>query len=206
METKTIVFKKCEIDEISIFSTIYCRGFSDKMPYVFKNIPEEKYVKLMTDLFKDMLCNSRFPGLYVAKYDGKIGGVIHLSYRGSHKNIMFRHMRNFQKELGWFKGLRSILMLYTFDILPRGNSLHIDGIVTDSEYRGKNIGTTMLNNTFQIAKELRFGSIFLEVIDRNPEAKKLYERLGFVSEKKKNVPFPKIFMGVKYYFVMRKKI
>ncbi len=52
-----------------------------------------------------------------------------------------------------------------------------------SEMRGKGIGSHLFNSLEQAVLKKRIKKISLEVIDTNPRAKSLYERLGFVAVK-----------------------
>lgn len=60
-----------------------------------------------------------------------------------------------------------------------GEMLHIDAIVVSGEARGLGIGTRLLEAVFLEARNRNLGSAGLEVVDTNPKARKLYERLGF---------------------------
>lgn len=70
--------------------------------------------------------------------------------------------------------------------------LRIDSIAVAENARGQGIGSLLIKKVFEFAKEKGFKKIVLEVVDTNPKAKKLYERLGF---KEKKI--------VKYYFTKR---
>ncbi|MBN8191327.1 GNAT family N-acetyltransferase [Bacillus sp. NTK074B] len=56
-------------------------------------------------------------------------------------------------------------------------------IFIDEEYHGKGIGTALIQNAIDLAENwLMIDRIELTVIDNNPRAKALYEKLGFVNE------------------------
>lgn len=56
----------------------------------------------------------------------------------------------------------------------------MDGIAVKQDMRGKGIGTKLLDELKQYARDNGFSSIRLDVIDTNPAARRLYERQGFV--------------------------
>lgn len=62
--------------------------------------------------------------------------------------------------------------------IVRGDDLYIGGMQLLPEYRGGGIGTKILNNLIVEAHE-KNKSIKLEVFHNNPQAQKLYERVGF---------------------------
>lgn len=59
-------------------------------------------------------------------------------------------------------------------------AMHIDLLATAKEARGTGIGTKLLEAAFERAKEQHIEKISITVVDTNPRARQLYERLGFV--------------------------
>lgn len=59
------------------------------------------------------------------------------------------------------------------------DAVHIDPIVVSSEARGMGVGTKLLEAVFNYAKKHRKRKVILEVVDTNPRARKLYEKMGF---------------------------
>ena len=55
----------------------------------------------------------------------------------------------------------------------------MDGISVSSDARGRGIGGRLLEEVESYAISHGFESIRLDVIDTNPDAKRLYERKGF---------------------------
>ena len=60
---------------------------------------------------------------------------------------------------------------------------YVDGVAVASEMRSTGIGSHLFELLEQTVLEKRIKTISLEVIDTNPRAKALYERLGFVAVK-----------------------
>ncbi|CAB0594835.1 N-acetyltransferase [Corynebacterium diphtheriae] len=52
-------------------------------------------------------------------------------------------------------------------------------IAIEPRYRGKGVGSILLNKSLELARTLGTPGLSLSVDDGNPRAKKLYERLGF---------------------------
>ena len=58
----------------------------------------------------------------------------------------------------------------------KGNSLHIEDVVTHKEYRGKGIGVELMNYCLQFAKDNKCYKIVLDCADHNVA---FYEKCGF---------------------------
>ncbi len=82
----------------------------------------------------------------------------------------------------------------------------MDGIVVDGEARGKGIGSMLLDQIIDYAKEHKFKSIRLDVIDSNPRAQKLYETKGFVASSVESFPYLKWLIGFSGSTTMIKKL
>ena len=81
------------------------------------------------------------------------------------------------------------MILRVFRPRVRVNEIRIDSIAVDASQRGNNIGTLLIERFFSFAKLNDFERTYLEVVDTNPRAKKLYERLGFKTKKTVNFYF-----------------
>ncbi len=87
------------------------------------------------------------------------------------------------KELGFFKGQKAAFILSLFERKAKPNELLMDGIAVAEEYRGKGVGTKLFHALVQYAKDHNYEAIRLDVIDTNSDARRLYERLGFVAQR-----------------------
>jgi len=98
------------------------------------------------------------------------------------------------RKYGFFSSLFRflLLILMNYDIKP--NELHLDGIAVSPNKRGQGIGSRLISEFENYAGQRNIQLISLEVINTNPDAKKLYNRLGFKEIKSSSVwPFTKIF-------------
>ncbi|WP_136443190.1 GNAT family N-acetyltransferase [Pacificoceanicola onchidii] len=57
--------------------------------------------------------------------------------------------------------------------------LQMDGICVAAAARGQGVGSALFDALFAMAQREGFDAVTLDVIDTNPRAKALYERLGF---------------------------
>ncbi|MCK8483468.1 GNAT family N-acetyltransferase [Aliiroseovarius sp. S2029] len=63
---------------------------------------------------------------------------------------------------------------------PKG-TLQMDGICVAETARGQGVGSALFDALFEYARSNGFTHVTLDVIDTNPRAKALYERLGFTA-------------------------
>lgn len=79
-------------------------------------------------------------------------------------------------------GLGALWRLIPLAMLERNapdDTLQMDGICVAKHARGKGVGTVLFNTLFQFARDTGFSKVTLDVINTNPRARALYERLGF---------------------------
>jgi len=99
------------------------------------------------------------------------------------------------KQLGFFKGLRAITVLMLYDRKPKSKELLMDGISVSESMRGKGIGTRLLDQLISYAHNNEFDTIRLDVIDTNDDARRLYQRRGFVETKTEKFEFLRAKLG-----------
>ncbi|MDR6866538.1 ribosomal protein S18 acetylase RimI-like enzyme [Microbacterium resistens] len=86
------------------------------------------------------------------------------------------------------------LLLAPLHRSPRRGELLLDGLCVDSAARGQGIGSLLLAETADIARERGLTRVSLSVIDTNPRARALYERQGFVAGKVDRMgPFARLY-------------
>jgi len=90
---------------------------------------------------------------------------------------------NLLSDLGVLGGNRATLVLSLYERQAVMGELMLDGIAVSSASRGLGVGTRLLLGLIDYAGANGYESIRLDVIDTNDGARKLYERLGFVSTK-----------------------
>jgi len=98
-------------------------------------------------------------------------------------------------QLGLFKSLWALIIFSLYHREPRTSELVMDGIVVDANARGLGIGSALLKQVQQLAQDKGYQTVRLDVIDINPRAQKLYERMGFKSIKTESYPYLKGLLG-----------
>jgi len=98
-------------------------------------------------------------------------------------------------ELGWFKGNRAAVVLSLYERKAKAGELLMDGIVVDPDYRGKGIGSQLFASLIEYGHAKQYSTIRLDVIDTNPKARRLYERLGFKEHSTEHFEFLRGVLG-----------
>ena len=92
-------------------------------------------------------------------------------------------------QLGVVRGLWAIVVFSLYERKPTAGQLLMDGIAVHQDYRGYGIGTQLLRNVVDYARQNGFQTIRLDVIDTNPGARRLYERQGFIPVRIEKFPW-----------------
>ena len=86
-------------------------------------------------------------------------------------------------QLGFIQGNWAALIFSLYERKPSPGELVMDGIAVQAGARGQGVGSRLLEEIANYAKEQGFSRVRLDVIDTNPKAKNLYERKGFKAVK-----------------------
>lgn len=103
--------------------------------------------------------------------------------------------RDIIREFGWRTALKRIAWASILHRDAPGDVLLMDGIVVRADRRGHGIGSKLLNRLFELAQEQGKRVVRLDVVDTNPAAHRLYERMGFMEIKTGKVPFIRRVLG-----------
>jgi ribosomal protein S18 acetylase RimI-like enzyme len=160
---------------------IFYDAFEQKIRALIK--PKEKAIAIYNRSLKD-------GQVFYAMQRGNVVGLIGLHYKNKpFLEIKYSDLRKY------FNPLRSYFIYRIYKLTSpkiKDDVLRIDSIAVDKYYRSQGIGTQLINKVFGFAKDKGFKEVTLEVINTNPKAKELYERLGFIKKK-----------TVRYYFLAR---
>lgn len=112
---------------------------------------------------------------------------------------------DFIRQFGIFKGIVASIIFYRKS--PPNDELLMDGIAVHKDYRGQGIGSMLFDELFVWATINKYKAIHLDVIDENPKAKALYERLNFKQIYYEKMPnYIKNLIGVSGITHMRKAL
>lgn len=88
-------------------------------------------------------------------------------------------LSDLQRAYGWLGGLWRGLAFSLFERKPKPDELLMDGIAVRAAARGTGVGTALLEAIEAHARDSGKTTIRLDVVDTNPKARRLYERVGF---------------------------
>jgi ribosomal protein S18 acetylase RimI-like enzyme len=119
----------------------------------------------------------------VAVRAGELLGMMALAsaagaYRGGLIDVPW-DPRPFRDLLGLRGAMRATLGLRLAQHRPASDELYVDGVAVAAAARGQGIGSKLLAEAMSIAQEGGWRWLRLDVIDTNPRAQALYERLGY---------------------------
>jgi ribosomal protein S18 acetylase RimI-like enzyme len=166
-------------------ATLFDAAFGEKISVAIPG--QEKRLKLFAATFDPS------HSMTVVTKDKMLGIAGFKDSRGAlTSGITFDSLR---KHLGFLGAVRAgtVLTFYERE-LSRGELL-MDGISVAPEARGEGIGTQLLNQLIVYAGQNGYQTIRLDVIDTNPDAKRLYQRVGFVEKEVKHFPYLKWLFG-----------
>lgn len=149
---------------------IYFTAFQDKLGGVMKR--DGTAQKFLSSIMKP-----EFAVFAVDDASGKPLGVagfktISGAFTEGGMTDIFRHY-------GLFGGIWRALLMSVLERGVKPGEMQIDGIAVHDDARCRGVGSALMAALEQRALELGLEKLSLDVIDTNPRARALYERLGF---------------------------
>lgn len=138
-------------------------------------------------LFRVLKASARLDQCFFAINDDKVAGVLGIYQDG--KNFYFFPWKVLKQEFGFFGALGRKIVEFFSKVRVKKGELYIGGIAVHSNYRGQGIGTKLIERVEEYGLKNGYNHLTLEVVDTNPKAHKLYQRLGFKDEKTRHFGF-----------------
>lgn len=138
---------------------------------------------------------------FVAFCEEKIVGILACSNNKTRALHLCR--RELVKHFGFIKGTMSYNFMkrnFHDSLNYSDDTTYIESVATSTFARGKGIATFLMNYVYE---QLPYTEYVLEVVNNNPNAIRLYEKLGYSEFERKKAEYPKI-MGFEYYIYMKK--
>lgn len=125
--------------------------------------------------------------------DGALLGVA--GYHDERGGFVGGGLPDITRAYGVFGGVWRGLALSVFEREPADGQLLMDGVVVARPARGCGVGAALIERIVALAAETGRREVRLDVIDVNPRARALYERMGFVAGKTSSAGFLRPFFG-----------
>ena len=151
---------------------LYWQAFRGKLGRVMA--PEDKALAFLGAIMKpDFALTAR-------DIDGRLLGLAGFkTEKGSLTDAGFRDLaRHYGLLSSLWRGM--VLAGLERDLTP--DTLLMDGICVDPSARGLGVGTALLAQIEATAREKGLSRVRLDVIDSNPRARALYDRLGYIAQ------------------------
>jgi ribosomal protein S18 acetylase RimI-like enzyme len=148
---------------------ICCEGFLSQIEWLFGS--KQKAITVLEHSFDSEL------GV-IAQLQGQLVGFVGLKYEN--RPFLKFERSHCIRELGLLRGLLAFLILNNISpTKPLSDEVYIAVLVVDASMRGKGIGSLLMQAAFDIAQKNQCTAVVLDVANTNPDARRLYERLGF---------------------------
>ena len=161
-------------EQLAQAAAVYYEGFVHKLDGLeFNSRPPEQAIRiLIASIQPEMAC--------YALSDSRVVGVAGMQYRGRRFYVV--PWRVWRAEFGMAGGLWRWLWFRLGQrfVHPAADALRVDGIAVNAAARGLGVGTQLMAALDAHARAAGLRAVELEVVDTNPDARRLYERLGFV--------------------------
>jgi GNAT superfamily N-acetyltransferase len=128
----------------------------------------------------------------VAVQDDRLVGLAGIQHGRPFINVRFK---TYVRVFGWFTALWRYALGIMLHRKARPGELVMDGIAVDENVRGQGVGTKLLQGVIDFAREHGYQTVRLDVVDTNPRARQLYERVGFVATETHHHPQAQRVMG-----------
>ena len=149
-------------------AALYYGGLQAKLAPVFG--PPKTALGVIPQALHRSRCLTAFEG-------DRLVGILGLHDAGG--SFLEPDYRTMVRHYGVAMGMARLALLMLLDhTLPPGD-LYLDGIAVAEPHRGRGIGTALMAAFEERARDNGFQTVSLEVIDANPRARDLYERLGY---------------------------
>ncbi|GGH35210.1 Ribosomal protein S18 acetylase RimI [Cribrihabitans marinus] len=156
-------------DEGARAARLFWQAFSAKLGRVLA--PEDKALRLIESVLD--------PEYALTARDDS-GALLGLAgFKTAEGGLTGGGLRDMAAVYGWFGGTWRGLVLSLLERKVQPGVFQMDGILVDAAARGRGVGTALLEAVIAEARARDLAEVQLDVIDVNPRARALYERVGF---------------------------
>jgi ribosomal protein S18 acetylase RimI-like enzyme len=161
-------------------ASIYYEAFQRKLLPLFKGLSDDEATEFLVPAI-------RTENAFVAMRDDRVLGI--LGFQQGEGKFIDITWDMLVAQFGFWRAIeRAFWGILLERKPPHKTDLQMDGIAVHATARGQGVGSLLFEALFAFAEEEKYERILLDVIDSNPRAKALYERLGFVAIKEERLP------------------
>lgn len=131
---------------------------------------QQRILAALATLFARTDNRHSYLNTYVAEVDGGFAGIM-VVYGGDVAPVLDANLEKWLQAKG--------ASVPVIEVEARPDEFYIDTICTDPAYRGKGVGTALLNYADTAAKAKGYSKVSLSVEREKKRARALYERVGF---------------------------
>lgn len=148
---------------------LFWQAFSAKLERVLG--PDDKALRFLEPVL--------YPQFAITARD-EAGTLVGLAgFKTDQGGLVGGALRDLAEVYGWFGALWRGTLLSVFERDLEPGVFQMDGLCVDASSRGMGVGTALLDAVMHEAAARGLEAVQLDVIDSNPRARALYERLGF---------------------------
>ncbi|RYF19360.1 MAG: N-acetyltransferase [Flavobacteriales bacterium] len=142
------------------------------LPYKFANTKDKNIAfELLKKFILEKENQYSLENIFVAVQDDKIAGTI-TAYDGGKTEILRKRFFDYISTTFHNKA-------FEMELESEAGEFYIDTLSVDPKFQGQGIGKILINTVISQAKSLGFEKVGLLVSSTNPNAKRLYEKVGF---------------------------
>ena len=153
-------------------AAMYWAAFGQKLGRVMG--PDARAIAFITDVLDPT------HALCARDHDGTLLGVV--GFKTYKSALVGGTWRDLARHYGWIGSAWRIGFLALLERDTENDRFLMDGIFVADGAQGQGVGTVLLDAISDEAAQRGYSEVRLDVIDRNPRARALYERQGFVAQ------------------------
>ncbi len=179
-----IIYEQATEADCQVIADLLNVASDGMMRFLFHDlVPNASAIDVVASILPRENPTMYYKNVIVARADNEIAGMV--SGYAAEFNKITPEMRDFIPKD------RLDITTPMFESRVEG-SFYLESLAVYSQYRGYGIATELINLISQRAEREGFDFVSLHVADGNPEAKKLYDKLGFVEVKFVKMQIPGI--------------
>jgi ribosomal protein S18 acetylase RimI-like enzyme len=200
-----LIIRTATTDDIQAILDLHCEAFADKFGGAFGSKGVARGAAALAVAWRRQ-GNTFLRGMFVAEWDGQVVGTTMLRTWDMENEWSATTELAFQQVLGLWGATRSIFVLS----LLSHRIGHHEGFITDvavlKPFRRRGVARSLLHHAEERARHYRKQYLGLYVSGSNAGARKLYEYLGFYTNRVRRSWMTLLVFGQRDWIYMRKDL